>query len=76
MFLYSLANVEKYKKMLIITQGYDYAIPFNQKRGNWLSMQRIVNAYTDTGHWLFEPLNMKGITEKEDQEAIFVLYDL
>ncbi len=69
-FLYSLANVKKYENMLMITQGYDFAIPYNKNRGNWISLQRIVNEFTDTGTWLFEPLNMKGITNKQDQEAV------
>ncbi len=69
-FLYSLSRVDKYRKMLIITHGYDYALPTNKNRGNWLSIQRIINEFTDTGHWLFQPLNMKGITNKDDQEAI------
>jgi hypothetical protein len=69
-FLYSLANVDKYKKMIMITQGYDYALPYDSNRGFWLSVQRITNEFTDTGHWLAQPLNMKGITNKADQEAI------
>lgn len=69
-FLFSLTRVDKYKKMLILTQGYDYALPSNKNRGNFLSIQRIINEFTDTGHWLFQPLNMKGITDSQDQEAV------
>lgn len=69
-FLFSLSQVEKYKKMIIITQGYDFALPNDKSRGNFLSIQRIINDFTDTGHWLYQPLNMKGITNKKDQEAI------
>jgi len=69
-FLYNIANHEKYQNMMIITQGYDFAIPYNKNRGNWVSFQRLVNEITDTGRWLFEPLNMKGITNKDDQAAV------
>ena len=69
-FLFGLSRVNKYKKMIILTQGYDFALPNDKSRGNWLSIQRIMNDFTDTGHWLYQPLNMKGITQKGDQEAI------
>lgn len=69
-FLYSLTKVEKYKKMMIITHGYDFALPSNKSRGTWLSIQRILNEFTDSGHWLYEPLNMKGITDAKDQDAV------
>lgn len=69
-FLYGLCHVEKYKKMLILTQGYDFAIPHKGNRGAWISLRRLVNWQSGTGKWLFEPLNQKGITNKEDQEAI------
>ena len=69
-FLYNLTKVKKYEKMMVITQGYDFALPTNENRGNWISIQRILNEFLDSGNWLYEPLNMKGITNSYDQEAV------
>lgn len=69
-FFYGLSQSDKYKNLLMITHGYDYPLPYNGSRAFMLSVQKIINEFTDTGHWLFEPLNMKGITEAADQEAI------
>lgn len=69
-FFTNLKQTRKFDKMLILTQGYDYVKPTHAKRGNWLSVQRIVNSFTDTGKWLYEPLNTKGIIDEEDQEAV------
>ena len=60
----------RYERMVIVTHGYDFAIPSNKKHGNWLSVQRILNKFTDTGKWLFEALAMKGITKPDEQEAV------
>ncbi len=70
LFLNNITRVPAYKNMLILTHGYDFAIPSSKKHGNWLSMQRILNEFTDTGKWLYEALAMKGITKSEDQEAV------
>ena len=56
--------------MMIITHGYDYTLPYNKNRGFFLSVQRIINEFLDTGHWLYEPLTTKGISKKYDQEAV------
>lgn len=69
-FFSSLSKVPQYQKMLMIVQGYDYPLPYNGSRANMLSMQRIFNEFVDTGAWLFEPLNMKAITDPSTQEAI------
>ncbi|MBI5914280.1 MAG: SGNH/GDSL hydrolase family protein [Bacteroidetes bacterium] len=76
-FMYSITQLREYQKMLIITHGYDFAIPTNRKRGNWVSVQRVLNNFLDTGKWLYEALNMKGITKDEDQTAVMyaVIYE-
>lgn len=69
-FIDNIMQLPKYRKMLIVTQGYDYGIPYNKSRGNWISLQRFINNKTDTGNWLFEPLNMKGIIDAKDQADV------
>lgn len=63
-----LSQLERYSKMLFITQGYDFAIPSSSRRGFF--DQRLINWFTNSGKWLFEPLNLKGITDPKDQYAI------
>ena len=60
------------KDIISITQGYDYAIPdfgnspFNHPcHGQW-----IYNIFHR--EWLFTPLMMKGITNKDDQKSIIL----
>lgn len=69
-FLHNITTHDKYQNMLILTQGYDFAIPFNKSRANWVTFRRLVNEITDTGGWLFEPLSIKGITDPKDQKAV------
>lgn len=54
---------EKFASLMIITQGYDYAIPnFKEKIGK--------SMFSKNGLWLKEPLMMKGITDPEIQQDI------
>ena len=74
LFFLNFQGLEKYKKMIFITQGYDYALPSNENRGNWVSVQRLMNIFMDTGNWLFQALNMKAITnEKVQEHIVFVM---
>lgn len=63
----------KFYPMKVITQGYDYALPkgtapkFSFRPRRWY-----VPLIRQLGHgiWLQTPLQMRGITNKEDQRAI------
>ncbi len=69
-FFVSLSTAKQYKHMLMITQGYDYTLPYHGSRSYFPAMQYIFNRFVDTGAWLFDPLKMKGITDAKTQEAI------
>lgn len=57
--------------MLILTQGYDYPVPFKGFRFDPMyPYQPLVNIITGSSKWLFTPLMMKGITNPKDQQAI------
>lgn len=73
-------NINKkpaYRNMLVITQGYDFAIPSKERNGAFISLQRTINSIQNTGNWLFAPLNLKGITNPDEQRAIvyFMIYE-
>lgn len=63
-----LQGLEKYKHMMMITQGYDFPLPSRRRRGGLL--QRLLNNKLDSGKWLFDPMMMKGITDPVDQQAV------
>ncbi|MGB3798758.1 MAG: hypothetical protein WA952_03025 [Lewinella sp.] len=69
-FLSSLYSAPQYKKMLMVTQGYDFSLPYHGSRSSFLSLRRLVNVNLETGTWLFDPLKMKGVTKHEEQIAI------
>lgn len=57
--------------MMIITQGYDYAIPSLKNRFSLrYPLQYFINAFVDTGKWLARPMLIKGITNTEIQRKI------
>ncbi len=56
---------ERFKSLMIITQGYDYSVPsFKEKFGK--------SMFSKNGVWLKEPLMMKGITDPETQRDIIM----
>ncbi len=69
-FFSSLLAVDKYRNLLILTHGYDFVIPSNERNGTWISWQRVLNIALDTGGWLYTPLVVKGITDPKEQEAV------
>jgi hypothetical protein len=69
--LYSLLfrNIElsgKFSDMKIITQGYDFGIPSNNKN----IFKNPLRLLFGNGKWMYEPLVMKGIVESEDQRSV------
>jgi hypothetical protein len=54
----------KFKKLQIITQGYDYAIP-SSKRG----INPILH-FLENGQWLEHPLTLRGYVNMEEKKAI------
>lgn len=68
----NLTTNRKYEKMLILTQGYDFALPRARKKGHGKRsfLQKLVNKNVGSGKWLYEPLHTKRITNQEDKEAV------
>ncbi|MCD6090263.1 MAG: hypothetical protein J7J72_02070 [Bacteroidales bacterium] len=58
-----LVNPDRFKKIKILTQGYDYAIPSFKKRFGFRML-------TDNGEWLKEPLMVRGIIDPYIQKSI------
>lgn len=70
----------KYPNLMIITHGYDYAIPDDAIHCGWNIFrmhQPVVNRVAGTGKWLFDSMMLKGITDREMQRKIIrtMIYD-
>lgn len=67
----SIENQPELKNMKIIVQGYDFAIPDNEKN-------TLLKKTLGHGSWLYEPLISMDITNTYEQEAIVaaMLFDL
>ncbi len=67
MLIESLKKIdeERFNSLMIITQGYDYAIPsFKERFGK--------SMFVKNGKWIKEPLMMKGITDEQTQQDIIM----
>lgn len=66
-------NTDKFSKLKIITQGYDYPIPSYELGFGWNPFKwhkPVTNYFFKNGHWLKLPLQLKGIKDQEIQNAI------
>lgn len=75
LFFKLLNNTDKFKQMLILTQGYDFAIPSKERKGS--ITQRFFNRIMNNGKWLYDSLVLKGIDDPFDQQAVvyFMIYE-
>jgi hypothetical protein len=79
LFYKLLKTTNKFSKMLILTQGYDFPIP--NSRGDWkdfsLSSRWIENHFLGNGKWLHEALALRGVTNASTQRNILfaIIYE-
>ncbi len=67
----SISKSSQFEKMVIITQGYDYAIPSLKNHFSWrYPFQFFINKFMDTGKWLSRPMALKGILDDKQQRRI------
>lgn len=65
----------KHKHILSLTQGYAY--PYPKKGVNFsfrYPLQPLINFFLDSGQWLFRPLMIKGILNRELQRSIILTF--
>lgn len=67
----NLRRSKDFQTMAIITQGYDYSIPFDGFRFDLsLPWQPLLNKLLGSGKWLSQPLMIRGIKDQNIQRAI------
>jgi hypothetical protein len=71
MLFRNLSASKKFSNLKIVTQGYDHVIPSSRYRWNWrYPHQYIINWFVNTGQWLKQPLQIKGINDGNQQRWI------
>ena len=75
LFLWSLRQASRFSGMAIITQGYDFVIPKSKSDASWLSAprQRLVNNGSNSGKWLWGPMEKKGLSDDLKQNALYAM---
>jgi hypothetical protein len=74
LLLSSLQQSPKLKELKVITQGYDYVIPFPKVRRGPDMIQWLINKSTSTGDWLRTPLLLKGLHKIEHHVALMAYF--
>ncbi|MBD3376832.1 hypothetical protein GF406_17475 [candidate division KSB1 bacterium] len=63
----------KQKHIITITHGYDFPFPSPKRRFSIrYPLQPFLNSMVDSGNWLYTPLMVKGILNRDDQLAIML----
>jgi len=71
--LYSSSSTQK--DLVSITQGYDYAIPGNRINFSFrYPLQPMINYFLDNGQWLFRPMMIRGILDRDLQKALVMAF--
>ena len=63
----------KQKHIITITHGYDFPFPSPKRHFSFrYPLQPFLNSMADSGNWLYTPLMVKGILNRDDQMAIML----
>ncbi len=76
LFFFNLSQSLKIKDTIIITQGYDYAIPRRKSNAKFFSssiFRYLVNKFTGSGKWLWAPLEQKRLDQFEKEAVIYAI---
>lgn len=73
LFLFNLRRSSRFKNMLIVSQGYDFAEPKAKSEACIFSRQRCVNGLTKSGKWLWIPFEKKGLNDSQKRDATYAM---
>lgn len=71
-FFSSLAH-SKLSSMVIVTHGYDFAIPTRKSTARLISFRRLVNKLMGSGKWLWIPLEQKRLSDPEKRAVLYAM---
>lgn len=71
-FFASLAS-SKLKGMVVVTHGYDFAVPTRRSTARLLSARRLINRLMGSGKWLWLPLEQKRLDDREKRAAVYAM---
>ncbi|MCI0450913.1 MAG: hypothetical protein L0Z51_00825 [Candidatus Latescibacteria bacterium] len=63
----------KLSEMMVVTHGYDFAIPTERSTARLVSIRRLVNRVMGSGKWLWIPLEQKRLSDDEKQAVLYAM---
>lgn len=71
-FFSNLAH-SKLASMVIVTHGYDFALPTRRSTARLVSVRRLVNRLMGSGKWLWLPLEQKRLNDDEKRAVVYAM---
>ena len=71
-FFSNLAH-SKLASMVIVTHGYDFAVPTRRSTARLVSLRRLVNRLMGSGKWLWLPLEQKRLNDDEKRAVVYAM---
>jgi hypothetical protein len=71
-FFSSLAR-SKLSSMVVVTHGYDFAVPMQKSSARLISFRRLVNKLMGSGKWLWIPLEQKRLSDPEKRAVLYAM---
>jgi hypothetical protein len=71
-FFSNLAH-SKLASMVIVTHGYDFAVPTRRSTARLVSLRRLVNRLMRSGKWLWLPLEQKRLNDDEKRAVVYAM---
>jgi lysophospholipase L1-like esterase len=71
-FFSNLAH-SKLASMVIVTHGYDFAVPTRRSTARLVSIRRLVNRLMGSGKWLWLPLEQKRLNDDEKRAVVYAM---
>lgn len=63
----------RFKRMVVVTQGYDFAIPTPGSTAPWYRLRKWVNKFAGSGKWLWVPFEKKKLSKDQKRDAAYAM---
>lgn len=70
---FSSLSRSKLSSMVVVTHGYDFAIPTRKSSARLISFRRLVNTMMGSGKWLWLPLEQKRLDDAEKRAVLYAM---
>ena len=73
LFLQNLRQSHRFRAMLVVTQGYDFAVPKAKSTAPFWAIRRYVNHIAGSGKWLWIPFAKKELDDAQMKNAAYAM---